>query len=52
MDDVMALYNILEGHCIFDPDRDCSNRGAPDCVYCLAKYLVEQGVTVKGETQG
>ena len=46
MDLVMQLHEILEGHCAMNPDRECSNSAAPDCVYCLAKHLVERGVTV------
>ena len=43
-DQILALYGILEEHCIVDPDRDCCSSDAPDCVWCLARYLVNRGV--------
>lgn len=43
-DQILALYGILEEHCIVDPDRECCSSDAPDCVWCLARYLVNRGV--------
>lgn len=43
-----ALYDRIEGHCALSPFGECTNSDAPDCVWCLADYLVKKGVTVKG----
>lgn len=42
------LYGLLEGHCILLEYGECANSKAPDCIWCLADYLVKKGVTVKG----
>ena len=49
MGELEKLYDILEGHCALAWDREICTSNAPDCIWCLAKYLVSCGVKAPKE---